>query len=103
MAAVAVIAVFAPAAAAHTGRAAAALPASMVYTTPEQCTVLPVANKPFLKARALLAELGCRVRRTLRASSLRKGLVITVAGGTRSYAFGHTVTLIVSSGPAIAT
>lgn len=104
LAAVTAIVVIAPAAAgAHTYRVAAALPASMVYTAPEQCVVVPVANKPFLKARALLAELGCRVHPTRRASTLRKGLVITAVGGDRSYAFGHTVTLIVSSGPAAGT
>jgi beta-lactam-binding protein with PASTA domain len=104
LAAVTAIAVIAPAAAgARTGGTAAASPASMVYTAPEQCEVLPVVNKPFPKARALLAELGCRVHRTLRASTLRRGLVVSIVGGTRSYGFGHTVTLIVSSGPAGAT
>ena len=75
----------------------------MAYSAPEQCVVLPVANKPFIKARALLAELGCRVHRTQRASTVRKGLVITAVGGARTYAFGHVVTLIVSSGSATAT
>jgi hypothetical protein len=58
-----------------------------------------VAKKPFVKARALLAGLGCRVHRTEHTSGLAKGLVISAVGGERSYAFGHVVTLIVSSGP----
>jgi hypothetical protein len=71
----------------------------MAYSFPEQCVVLPVERKPFAKARALLATLGCRVRRTEQTSGIAKGLVVAVVGGERSYAFGHTVTLIVSSGP----
>jgi beta-lactam-binding protein with PASTA domain len=96
------IATLAPSSAvAHAVRgAAAAAPATMAYSFPQECTVLPVEKRPFTKARALLAELGCRVRRTEQASSLRKGLVIVVVGGERTYAFGHTVTLIVSGGPA---
>jgi hypothetical protein len=79
--------------------AAAASPAISAYTFPEQCLVLPVEKKPFAKARSLLAALGCRVRRTEQTSGLAKGLVVAVVGGERSYAFGHVVTLIVSSGP----
>lgn len=101
--AVATIAAGAPASALGRAGRAAASPANMAYSMPEQCVVLPVANRPFIKARGLLAELGCRVRRTVRASTVRKGLVITAVGGERTYAFGHVVTLIVSSGPATAT
>lgn len=101
--AVAMIAAGAPASAFGQAGGAAASPANMAYSTPEQCVVLPVANRPFIKARGLLAELGCRVRRTVRASTVRKGLVITAVGGERTYAFGHVVTLIVSSGPAPAS
>lgn len=71
----------------------------MVYSFPQQCQVLPVTNKPFAKARGLLAGLGCRVRKIEQASTVHKGLVISVLGGERSYVFGHVVTLIVSSGP----
>jgi beta-lactam-binding protein with PASTA domain len=100
LAAVAVIAVVAPAGAtAHAYSAPAASPATMAYSFPEQCLVLPVAKTPFVKARALLARLGCRVHRTEQTSGIAKGLVISVVGGARSYAFGHVVTLIVSSGP----
>ncbi|HEX3618576.1 MAG TPA: hypothetical protein VHU61_18665 [Solirubrobacteraceae bacterium] len=103
LAAVAVVSltVFAPSgASARAGQvAAAALPATDAYTFPQECVVLPVKNKSFVQARGLLAGLGCRVRRVEHASSVRKGLVISAVGGTRSYAFGHVVTLIVSSGP----
>ncbi len=106
LAAVTVIsAVTAPSAlAAHANRAAdARRPATMAYSFPEQCVVLSVENTPFAKARALLARLGCRSRRVERASTMAKGLVVSVVGGERSYAFGHTVTLVVSSGPAQST
>jgi beta-lactam-binding protein with PASTA domain len=100
VAAVAAIAVGAPASAiGHARGAAAASPATVAYSFPEQCVVLPVEKTPFAKARALLARLGCRVRRTEQTSGIAKGLVVAVVGGERSYAFGHTVTLIVSSGP----
>jgi hypothetical protein len=100
LAAVATIAVIAPSSAvAHANTSAAASPAISAYTFPEQCVVLPVEKKSFGKARALLAGLGCRVHRTEQTSGIAKGLVISVVGGERSYAFGHVVTLIVSSGP----
>ena len=83
--------------------AVARMAATMAYSFPQQCTVLPVTNKPFAKARAFLATLGCRTRRIEHASTIAKGLVISAVGGERTYAFGHTVTLIVSSGPAEAT
>lgn len=87
-------------AAARTRQAAGAIrPATVAYSVPQQCEVLPVAREPFVKARALLAQLGCRVRRTERTSGLAKGLVVAAVGGERTYAFGHVVTLIVSSGP----
>ncbi len=87
-------------ASAHRGAAGGRSPATMAYSFPEQCVVLPVQNTPFVKARGLLATLGCRSRRVERVSDVARGLVISVVGGERSYAFGHTVTLIVSSGPA---
>jgi beta-lactam-binding protein with PASTA domain len=100
LAAVATIVVIAPSSAvAHANTSAAASPAISAYTFPEQCVVLPVEKKSFAKARALLADLGCRVHRTEQTSALPKGLVVAVVGGERSYAFGHIVTLIVSSGP----
>lgn len=89
---------------ARAGHAVAARrPATMAYSFPEQCVVLAVQDTPFVKARGLLATLGCRSRRVERTSALAKGLVISVVGGERSYAFGHTVTLIVSSGPSQST
>jgi beta-lactam-binding protein with PASTA domain len=101
LAAVATIAVIAPSSAfAHANTSAAASPANVAYSFPQECVVLPMEKKPFAKARALLADLGCRVRRTEQASSVAKNVVIAVVGGERSYAFGHVVTLIVSSGPA---
>jgi beta-lactam-binding protein with PASTA domain len=100
LAVVATIAVIAPfSAVAHASASAAASPAISAYSFPQQCVVLPVVKKSFAKARALLADLGCRVRRAEQASTVAKNVVIAVVGGERSYAFGHVVTLIVSSGP----
>jgi beta-lactam-binding protein with PASTA domain len=100
LAAVAAIAVGAPSSAvAHADTSAAASPAISAYSFPQQCVVLPVENKSFSRARALLADLGCRVHRTWQSSTLHKNVVVTVVGGERTYAFGHVVTLIVSSGP----
>jgi beta-lactam-binding protein with PASTA domain len=94
------VAVIAPTGAvAHANTSAATSPATVAYSFPQQCVVLPVVKKSFAKARALLADLGCRVRRTEQASTVAKDVVIAVVGGERSYAFGHVVTLIVSSGP----
>ena len=100
LAVVATIAVVAPSSAlAHANTSPATSPATVAYSFPQQCVVLPVEKKSFSRARSLLSELGCRVRRIWQSSPLRKDTVVTVVGGERSYAFGHVVTLIVSSGP----
>jgi hypothetical protein len=81
-------------------RSPAARPATVAYSFPQQCVVIPVVKDSFDDARAVLHGLGCLVRRSWQSSSVRKDVVIGVVGGDRSYAYGHVVTLIVSSGPA---
>lgn len=70
-----------------------------VTALPQRCIVPGLRKMPLASARTLLKELGCNVHVTQKHSTIAKGLVISVRGGTRTWAYHQVVTVVVSSGP----
>jgi hypothetical protein len=65
---------------------------------PDACVVPGLRGARLNAARRMLRELGCRVQVVHRHSRRRAGTVLSVRGGVRTYSFGTTITLVVSSG-----
>jgi hypothetical protein len=79
--------------------AAGASPQIVAAGLPEQCVVPQLVLKlPVASAQTLLMVLGCRVKVAYQASSLRRGRIVGVVGGLRSWPYRHIVTIVVSSG-----
>jgi Domain of unknown function DUF11/PASTA domain len=69
-------------------------------TPPAKCVVPALRGVPSGLARAVLNDLGCKVKTAkARSQSIRKGTVVSTNPGHGTYASGATITLIVSSGP----
>jgi hypothetical protein len=78
---------------------AGARPQIVAAGLPEQCVVPQLVLKlPVGSARTLLTALGCRVKVAYQTSSLRRGRIVGVVGGLRSWPYRHVVTIVVSSG-----
>jgi hypothetical protein len=94
--ALALITIFVAAGAASS---AAARPQIVAAGLPEQCVVPQLVLKlPVGSAQTLLIALGCKVKVAYQSSSLRRGRVVGVVGGLRSWPYKHLVTIVVSSG-----
>jgi hypothetical protein len=79
--------------------AAGARPQIVAVGLPEQCVVPQLVLKlPVASAQTLLIALGCKVKVAYQTSSLRRGRVVGVVGGLRSWPYKHLVTIVVSSG-----
>ncbi len=73
---------------------------SVGLSLPARCVVPKLKGVASGTARAVLKDLGCKVKISRKhTSAVRKGSVIKTKQGTGKYAYKKTISLVVFSGP----
>lgn len=84
----------------NSASAALAVGPPVSVTPAQKCIVPRLRNTPSAIAKAVLTDLGCKVRTTRSHSrTVRRGLVVKTKPGPGTYGYRKTIAVVVSSGP----